>query len=946
MSHLKLWVVVFLISFSTALIAEEKIPLELASPFVDNMILQREMKVPVWGWAKAGTKVTVSFSDQTKSASADKQGKWMIHLDPLEASAVNREFLVSSDKGEKLICKDVLVGEVWLVSGQSNMDWLAGKSNCRNLANEIQQSKPEIPIREYLVDTGSALFPRNRTVSTTGWKKSTGASGFSAIALSFSWSLYQELKVPIGLLRSTHGATQVETWTAYEGFASHPKLQDIASKINSSDPSSSFGIKSYKQYYEDLKTWQKESETIMNRGGSALARPPLPGIADEWRGPSRMYNMKINPLVPYAIRGAIWNQGESNSSDGRAYAYKMEALINGWRKNWEKPNLPFYFTQMQCYGDADPNNIGFADIREAQRLFFMNSKHVGMALQHDFNPGNTGQIHYSNKLDPGSRMARWALANDYGKDIAYTGPIYKSHKIKGNEVRVTFEQRGKGGSLMIGSKGLESDANKNPEKYVEPAVETKEANLKHFRLSGKDKIWHAAEAIIDGNDVIVTCKEVANPVGVQYAYSASPVGANLYNVAGLPATPFAYFDGKQMFKEDDPEIVAREKAEAERKWGKKVYLLPATLFRNGVVLQRDAMVPVWGHGVPGTTVTVAFDGQKKTAKVDEFEKWSLTLDPLKATNKGRDLIISSSDGAVKTIKDVVVGDVWFMTGGRNQTNPMRVAKDQVPPAALLHVREFRQRTNSRRFREPRKKRMEIGGGKYEASWQLVDFDNPTHLPTDLAYNFASQLDKDIPIGIINMGVGNPPLTWISYEALQTAKGFEKERDELNLGFPNTDSCKNAINGYIETLTKYNQDLLSYMTREDEIPLELALAAPAFPQPVDNRWAKRTETATKTYNFSICPLSPFAIKGMVWIPAEDNISTEVSRYAPSLKIFAENVASTFGQEKALFLYVQPTDKLVPGVTDPSPKNSKSIKIDQWPKDLKEIAAKLGALAAGK
>lgn len=219
----------------------------------------------------------------------------------------------------------------------------------------------------------------------------------------------------------------------------------------------------------------------------------------------------------------------------------MEALVNGWRKNWGRPELPFYFTQMQCYGEPNPDEVGFADIREAQTLFFLNAKNVGMVPQYDLNPARPTGIHYLNKLDPGKRMARWALAHEYGKkDLPYTGPIYHSHKIDGNKVRVQFEQRGPGGGLMVGSKGMEADA----AAYVEPARETPGAPLKHFRLAGKDKVWHDAEAVIEGDEIVVTSKSVTEPNGVQFAYSTSSIGANLYNRAGLPAVPFAVFDNE------------------------------------------------------------------------------------------------------------------------------------------------------------------------------------------------------------------------------------------------------------------------------------------------------------------------------------------------------------------------------------------------------------------
>ncbi|HIF32359.1 MAG TPA: hypothetical protein EYG57_19630 [Planctomycetes bacterium] len=210
--------------------------LELAAPFVDHAIVQREMSVPVWGWAKAGSTISVTFAGQNKMATAGAKNKWQLKLDPMKASLVGRELSVTTSNGESLVLEDILVGEVWFSSGQSNMDWIAGKSMCRDLANTLQRSKGELPVREYTADTGSSLFLKSRVNSEGGWKSSRQAGAFSALSLAFAWELYQELGVPIGIMRSTHGATAIEPWTAYEGYASHPKLQDIAAKVRQSDP--------------------------------------------------------------------------------------------------------------------------------------------------------------------------------------------------------------------------------------------------------------------------------------------------------------------------------------------------------------------------------------------------------------------------------------------------------------------------------------------------------------------------------------------------------------------------------------------------------------------------------------------------------------------------------------------------------------------------------------
>jgi len=425
------------------------------------------------------------------------------------------------------------------------------------------------------------------------------------------------------------------------------------------------------------------------------------------------------------------------------------------------------------------------------------------------------------------------------------------------------------------------------------------------------------------------------------------MGANLYNRAGLPAIPFAYFDGKQMFNEDDPKIVAAAKAEAERRWGKKAYLLPSTLFRHRAVIQRGLPVPVWGHGVPGTEITVVFGDQKKKTEVNEFERWRVTLDPMPASGQGRDLEIRCSNGEARTVRDVLVGDVWVMTGSRQLSSELIRAKngEEALPKALPLVREFRIKTKARRFRTPRKLRMEIGGGKYVASWQPADFDEIGDPPSVVAYHFASRVQQPgVPVGIVTLGAENPPLTWVSYEGMQKAVRFEKERDELNLAYPNTDVCRRAVVTYIETVKQYHRKVAALLAAGQEIPTELSDRAPAFPEPYYNQWASRTETPTHTYNFCISPLTPYAVRGVTWIPGRNNISEDVSKYSPSLEVYAASLAETYGQEKVLFLYAQPAASLVKGINTPQIEGALSTEFNEWPKRLQAIAAHLGALAA--
>ena len=297
-------ILTFLLGLSSLIsVLSEEHDFQLGVPFTDNMILQRDVKVPVWGQDIAGSEITVKFSGQTKKTITDEHGDWMVKLDPLKASSSERTIEISNNKGNSITLKGVLVGEVWFSSGQSNMVWIAGKSMCNELAKEIASSKEELPIREININTVSALYPQKQGTSDGGWKKSSSASGFSALSLSFAYDLYKELKIPIGILLSAHSNTRIEAFTQRRAIIEHPKLKGDADLILNADPLLNQGQKAFDDYYDELRSWQREASKSSELGGKVPARPNLPGISGMWRGPSQFFNGKIAPVVPYAIRG-------------------------------------------------------------------------------------------------------------------------------------------------------------------------------------------------------------------------------------------------------------------------------------------------------------------------------------------------------------------------------------------------------------------------------------------------------------------------------------------------------------------------------------------------------------------------------------------------------------------------------------------------------------------
>ena len=929
--------------------------IELGAPFADNAILQRGVDLPVWGWSTPGTAVTVEFSTQKGTATVGADGRWMVKLKPLTASAAPAEMIISDSHGKRVALKNVLVGEVWHASGQSNMEWFAGKSLCAGLAQELGGAKEEVPIREFRTDTVSALYPQQKGTSEAGWKTSRAAGDFSALALAFAHELHKELKVPVGILLTSHSNTRIEAFAERKAIEGHPGLTVDAEMIHDGDVATEQGRAAFEKYYRDLGTWQSASAALGFPVEKPLPRPSLPGIAGQWRGPSQFFNGKIAPVVSYPVRGSLWCQGESNNGDGRLYAARMEALVRGWREAWGMPEMPFYFTQMQNYGGADSAELGMADVRQAQHLFFMNNRaHVGMVVQTDLNPAAPGNIHYQNKLHPGMRLARWALAKDYGRDIAYTGPVFEKYTVEGNKAVVAFEKGSLFGGLMVGSKGLEKDL-KEPEKFVEPARPTPGEKLNHFRLCGKDRKWHAAEAVIAGDAVVVTSNAVPEPVGVQYAYSAAPQNANLYNKAGLPATPFAAVDGKLIFEEDEPAKVAAEKAKYAQYTDPDFPVFTvAAHYRDGAIIQRDRPIPVWGFANKGVEVTVTLGGVTQTAMANDRQQWSVSFPALKASTQPITLTAKASHGHSKTVKNILIGDVWFLTGSTQLTSEpaydRRDAKATAPDPLPL-VREFRRRTSASTNPVPRKRGFEVGGDrKYQSFWQTADFADAGDCVSMAAYHFAKALNRPgIPQGFVTMSSGQgkemaSPLSWTSFAGVKDAThaAFQPRLNALLLQDPSSDISRKATAEYVNAV-KAEVAKIADMAQKGADLSGAPLQFPAFPEPGRDGEVKPDTIPTLAYNWCISPLTPMGVAGVIWVPGAANLGHTPADYAAELEIYARSLPATFGQDKVPFLHAQPTATLVPGITAPKIENAASVEFNQWPKTLRDLAAQLGAAA---
>ena len=471
------------------------------SLFSDNMVLQRGVTVPVWGTANDGENVSIDFDGQKVSTVA-KEGKWLLKLKPLKAGG---PFKMTIAGENTITIQNILVGEVWVCSGQSNMEmtlssaWPAPILNWKEEAS--QANYPEI--RQYHVARNASDTLVFDAKSNWVLCDSSSVKNFTAVGYFFARDLYKHLKVPIGMLFTSWGGTPAENWTTRATLEANPELKTLAEGYDKAKLNYTEALAKYKnQLPELLAKWAADTTS------ASLAHKPIPSKPTPPRNPAGgaggLYNGMINPLIPYAIKGVIWYQGESNSGRGKQYQTLFPAMIKDWREHWNQDNFPFLFVQVAPFKGADPQ------IREAQFLTLSKVSNAGMAITTDY--GDSLNIHPTNKQPVGNRLFLAARALAYKEKITYSGPLYKSFEVKGNIIELSFDHVGKG-------------------------LLAKDGDLFGFTIAGEDNKFVTANAVIKGNKVIVSNSTITKPVAVQFGFTNMARG-NLYNKEGLPASPF------------------------------------------------------------------------------------------------------------------------------------------------------------------------------------------------------------------------------------------------------------------------------------------------------------------------------------------------------------------------------------------------------------------------
>jgi sialate O-acetylesterase len=477
-----------------------------AAVFSDHMVLQQGRPVPIWGTARPGQEVVVEFSGQRKSTKAGRDGRWHVELHPLPAASEGRDLVVSSTSAESLTLTDVLVGEVWLCSGQSNMAWTVREAgiSVKNATEEVAAANYPL-IRQLKVPKANSREPA--TGFSAKWTVCSPAAvgGFSGVAYFFARDLLQKLNVPIGILNASYSGTPIEAWLSKETFATDPACTPARERFAETEKNWPEMLAAYRA---EKDAWNKEAEAAKAAGTKpATAAPRQPVGPGHPYSPVTVYNAMLHPLIPYALRGVIWYQGEGNVKHAEEYQGLFAALIKQWRGQWGQGEFPFYFVQLANFkGDRPEPNWPWLREAQAKTLALPNT---GMAVTIDI--GDANDIHPRNKQDVGRRLAALALAKTYGKNIVeISGPVMTRGDREGGAFVISFDHAG----------GLHLKG--------EP---------QGFLVAGADRVFHPAEARIQNEKLYLTSAMVKEPVAARYAWENAPV-ACLFNEAGLPAAPF------------------------------------------------------------------------------------------------------------------------------------------------------------------------------------------------------------------------------------------------------------------------------------------------------------------------------------------------------------------------------------------------------------------------
>lgn len=512
----KLTALFLLTTAFTALTAQAE--LRLPAIIGDNMVLQQKQTNPIWGWDTPGTTVQVTFGSQTKTATADAQGKWTVKLDPLPASA--QPATMSLTGSSKRDLKNILIGEVWLCSGQSNMGFTVDRTWDSDL------------------DIATAKYPNIRLISVPNvgtqelqpdfqgqWEECspTTVGPFTAVGYHYGRVLHEMLGVPVGLIDNAWGGSACEAWVRRDVLEKDARFTALIAKWKQTESTYSDAIfeKQLAEHKTKLANWATARREAIKARKPLPANPPRApqNVLRGQHRPGNLYAGCLHPILGYGIKGAIWYQGESNASRAHEYSYLFPLMISHWRSEWKQGDFPFYWVQLADYKPEipEPGDSDWAELRESQTKTISLIPNAGQCVITDL--GEANDIHPKNKRDVAERLARWALVKDYGMKLVYRSPEFKTIQIQGSKALLTFDH------APTGLRTVDVD------------------QVKGFAICGADKKWVWATASIIGgskkgtNQIEVSSPQVPQPIAVRYAWSDNPI-CNVFSLEGLPLTPF------------------------------------------------------------------------------------------------------------------------------------------------------------------------------------------------------------------------------------------------------------------------------------------------------------------------------------------------------------------------------------------------------------------------
>ncbi len=924
----------------------EKTPssLKLGAPFNHNAVLQRDMPVPIWGWATPNTEITLTFAGQTKTTTTKNNHKWSLNLAPLEASFEPRQLRVTTSNNQTLTLKNILVGEVWLASGQSNMQWIAQKSTSRKLKTDPVNNIH--PIREFsITDYFACLHPIEH--ASGNWKNGNYGQ-YSAVAYAFAHKLYHELKVPIGILNCSFSQTSIQAWTPRQGFANHPSpyIQNIHQQILETDPSTPEHKKAWNHFYQSIENTLKENNQLVADGKTAKPIPNnIPGNLQGNRDSSWLFNARLNPVIPFALRGAIWNQGYANIGGGTNYYHHLHCLIKGWRTCWNRPNLPVYFHQFYSPGpkggwkNSHPSIAAPYGMR-AGTTMARDIPHTGMASQIDIE----GSIHYRNKAVPGQRLALHALKNQYSKNIIANGPIFKSYTVKGNQLTIEFDHTADG-LVVAENKSNAQGRNENATGFADPTIIPNGIDqVTHFYLADQNRVWHPAKATIEGHTIILKADNVPHPKGVSYGTSGIGFRPSLYNTALLPMTPFIYFDQKRVTKETWPDeklevanVTIDPKSVGIVYEYRKMPLL-STQFRDNAILQADQPVTIWGSAVHNwgfeakgkAQIEFTFGDIKKSIPVTKgMREWQVTLPAMPAGTKPYQLdvkfFIDNKLVHQRTANNIIFGDVWFVAAPHGHSIPKIPTKSSAPVRMIAR--------KAMRSSHPSPSRFSVAvsttpNNRFASVWAEAK-----GLAASIGHQLGAQTGR--PTGIVFMpsagqkGQKNPLLKeWIPRTYFKNLPSLKDDYIQLATAKPGNKYYNKNVQEYLQSWKTYWSEYIPKMISTKAVPDQAPWGG--FP----NLTANINTNAGNTYNVMVHSFGPGNFKGIVFLTAPEVFAEDKGQhFGEQFSILANSWKQHFNRNSdtdPAFIYTIPSKELAPKISPPNGIHGRSypVKINDW------------------